>query len=456
MSHIINHRLNQFSWAVAALLLLPLLFTKGMFFDGLTYATIARNLEEGLGTFWAPYYTDYIHPEFYEHPPFSFGIHSVFYRLFGDQPWVDRIYAYSLYGLSILMMRRIWSLFMTAGHRAWIPQLLWTITPGVVWVHQNNMLETPLNAGALGVTWLLIEGTIKRNYFWSFLAGVLFYISLGIKGPVSGFVIMVLPVLALLFPEHRKSAIWSGLVMIVSFSILFSYSYLYLPDFTKFFEGYLNRQLIPSLSGMREQAGSVSSSLFSIAKQLAIPLIILIVLRLRKKEAYRMRRESLFFFILALCATIPFLFMDRQHHYYFMPAMAYWMLGFAILMEQHAWPWSIQRKKWVMRLTIANLSMWALAIGLSIYFSKSPSRDKHAIKAMNEIGSTFPQVTIQVAHLPTQWKLAAIAARYEKIQLSESSQNLYLVSEGDVPPVGFTLLKEYPKAGFDIYKKATP
>ena len=106
MSHIINHRLNQFSWAVAALLLLSLLFTKGMFFDGLTYATIARNLEEGLGTFWEPHYTAYIHPEFYEHPPFSFGIHSIYYRLFGDQAWVDRFYAYTLYGLSILMMRR--------------------------------------------------------------------------------------------------------------------------------------------------------------------------------------------------------------------------------------------------------------------------------------------------------------------------------------------------------------
>ena len=67
----------------------------------------------------------------------------------------------------------------------------------------------------------------------------------------------------------------------------------------------------------------------------------------REKEEgklYKMRRESAFFFIIALCATIPFLFMDRQHHYYFMPAMAYWMLGFAILMEQNPWPWGIQRK----------------------------------------------------------------------------------------------------------------
>ena len=52
MSHIINYRLNQFSWAIAAVLLLPLLFKQGMFFDGLTFASIARNLNEGVGQFW--------------------------------------------------------------------------------------------------------------------------------------------------------------------------------------------------------------------------------------------------------------------------------------------------------------------------------------------------------------------------------------------------------------------
>ena len=146
MSHIINYRLNQFSWAVAAVLLLPLLFTQGMFFDGLTFAAIARNLNEGVGQFWSPQYTPFVHPEYYEHPPFSFAIHSIYYRLFGDQPWVDRFYAYTLYGLSILMIRRIWALLIPSGHRGWIPQLLWTLTPTVLWVHQNNLLEAPLNA----------------------------------------------------------------------------------------------------------------------------------------------------------------------------------------------------------------------------------------------------------------------------------------------------------------------
>jgi len=99
--------------------------------------------------------------------------------------------------------------------------------------------------------------------------------------------------------------------------------------------------------------------------------------------------------------------------------------------------------------------MWVIAIGLSIYFSKSPSRDKHVIKAIKAIGADYPETSIQVAHLPSQWKWAAIAARYEKIQLCEAPQDLYLNVRGDTPPEGFELLAEYPNAGFDIYKKAT-
>ena len=456
MSHIINHRLNQFSWAVAAFLLLPLLFTKGMFFDGLTYATIARNLDAGVGTFWAPHYTPYIHPTFFEHPPFSFGLHSVFYRLFGDQAWVDRIYPYTLYGLSILMLRRIWVLFIPAGHRAWIPQLLWTVTPTVLWVHQNNMLEAPLNAAVLAVVWLLIEGTFKRNYFWSGLAGLAFFVAIGIKGPVGLFPLVTLPLLAVFFPEHRKAAFISMFTMVVVFSSLFSYFYLYQPDFEKFFNGYLDRQLLPTLSGKREHSGSAWMSILEVAKQLAIPAIVLLILSIRRKAWYTFRKETLFFFLIAISGTVPFLFMDRQHHYYFMPAMVFWMLGFAMLFEQNAWPWTIQRKKWVKRITLTNLSLWFVAVALTLYYSKSPSRDRHAIKALAEISAQHPGAHIQVSHLEEEWKLAAIGARYSKLYFSNAPQELFLTTGEEIAPAGYSLLKEYPKAKITLYKKATP
>lgn len=452
MSHIINYRLNQLSWALAALLLLPLLFTKGMFFDGLTYASIARNLNDGIGSFWAPSYTPSVHPTFYEHPPFSFGLHSVFYRLFGDQPWVDRIYPYTMYGVSVLMLRRIWSLFIPAGHRAWIPQLLWTLTPTVVWVHQNNMLEAPLAAATLCVVWLLFEGTIKRNYFWSALAGVVFFFALGIKGPVSLFPLVTLPIMATLYPEHRKAALWSLFTMITSFSALFSYFYLYQPAYSEFFSTYLDRQLLPTLSGDREQSGSALMSVLEVLKQLALPIVVWLIFRFKLGKRYRIQRGSIFFFLIALSGTVPFLFMDRQHHYYFMPTMAFWMLGFGIHLAQNPYPWTIQRSKWVKVFTFANLGIWLVAVVLSLYFSKSPSRDKHLLNAVEYIDENYDPKAIQVSSLSEHWKLVAIAERYSSIHLSEKELE-YRLSESNRPLEGEIMVHEFEKANLYLFQK---
>ena len=456
MSHIINYRLNQFSWAVAAVLLLPLLFTQGMFFDGLTFSTIARNLNEGIGQFWSPQYTPFVHPEYYEHPPFSFAIHSVYYRLFGDQPWVDRFYAYTLYGLSILMIRRIWALLIPSGHRGWIPQLLWTLTPTVLWVHQNNILEAPLNAATLAVVWLLIEGTWKKNYFWSALAGILFFIALGIKGPVALFPLIVLPLVAVLYKEYRTNALISAIMMILSCSLLFTYFYMYVPDFAKFFEGYLNQQLLPSLRGLRGAESSVLLSLLELAKQLLLPTIVLVILAWRRGGNYPLRRESILMFTVAICATVPFLFLHRQEHYYFMPSMAYWMLAFGMLYEQAPWPWGINRKRWVKYISLTNLTLWLAAIVLTLYFSKSPSRDNDTIKAYQSMASDFKLQVVQVRDLNDFWKDNAIASRYNKLYLTERAQPYFLIRLGGPAPEGFEVEATFEKAKLVLYKKATP
>jgi len=74
--------------------------------------------------------------------------------------------------------------------------------------------------------------------------------------------------------------------MVVVFSALFSYFYIYQPDFQKFFNGYLDRQLLPTLSGEREQSGSAMMSLLEMLKQLAIPMLVLAILTIRRKSVY--------------------------------------------------------------------------------------------------------------------------------------------------------------------------
>ena len=58
----------------------------GIHGDGLEYATIARNMADGVGTFWKPYLDGAIHPVFHEHPPLVVELDVIV----GDGPARDR------------------------------------------------------------------------------------------------------------------------------------------------------------------------------------------------------------------------------------------------------------------------------------------------------------------------------------------------------------------------------
>ena len=73
--------------AVVALLLaltIPRMAQRGMFSDGLLYATIARNMAIGVGSLWAPSYTQTAWTEFYEHPPLGLALEAVAFHALGD------------------------------------------------------------------------------------------------------------------------------------------------------------------------------------------------------------------------------------------------------------------------------------------------------------------------------------------------------------------------------------
>jgi len=88
---------SWWGWAAVLFLitavLLPQLTTWGMFVDGVTYATISRNLALGIGTWWKPCYTETLGARFHEHPPLVFVIQSLFFRLFGERYLVEKAYS---------------------------------------------------------------------------------------------------------------------------------------------------------------------------------------------------------------------------------------------------------------------------------------------------------------------------------------------------------------------------
>src|SRR5438270_12380916 len=133
--------------SVYCLLVLPRMLSHGMFVDGITYASVARNMAENYGSFWRPYYTATVYPIFYEQPPLGFWLQSWAYRLFGDAAYIEALWGVLTGALILVGLRSVWRCntprnYVLAG--AWFPILLFVIIPMTSWILSNNMLENTM------------------------------------------------------------------------------------------------------------------------------------------------------------------------------------------------------------------------------------------------------------------------------------------------------------------------
>ena len=78
-----------------------------MFFDGGIYATLARNLAEGRGSMWAPYFSDTLFPTFAEHPPLMFWLQAIGFALFGDSIAVEKGFSVVTFIISAVLLFQI-------------------------------------------------------------------------------------------------------------------------------------------------------------------------------------------------------------------------------------------------------------------------------------------------------------------------------------------------------------
>ena len=136
--------LLTFVLALYCLLLGYKLLRLGQHGDGVEYASVARNLADGVGTFWKPYLDDYLHPVFHEHPPFVFWFQSLFFRIFGNGPYLEAFYGFFM-GLLILCFTGLFWQQIRRDFRypevgSWWPMMLMVPLPIFTYMLQVNRI----------------------------------------------------------------------------------------------------------------------------------------------------------------------------------------------------------------------------------------------------------------------------------------------------------------------------
>jgi 4-amino-4-deoxy-L-arabinose transferase-like glycosyltransferase len=327
---------------VAMALMLPNIMSRGMFLDGVTYATVSRNLAEGHGSFWMPFYTDTLYPHFFEHPPLVFGIESVFFRVFGNGYFVEKFYSLLTFLVTGWLILKIWKLVLAdeASPSKWLPLLLWVITPLVYWTYVNNMLENTMDIFCLGSIAILLYGweTEKRKILIWFASGLLIFGGLLCKGPFALFPLAIpflywLILRSIKFGEVIISTTVISAVLCIGLMLLWQY-----PPARNNLNGYLHVQLLASLNGKREH---VTGSHFVLLKDLGsqlIPIFILLACtwgasKIWKGSGIKINiRVAMFFLLTGMAASFPVMISPKQMIHYVIGSIPFYGMAAAVVL----------------------------------------------------------------------------------------------------------------------------
>lgn len=459
--------------SVYFLLLGHKLMRLGIHADGMEYANVARNLANGVGTFWKPYHDDIFHPIFHEHPPLVFWIQSLFFKLFGEGPYIENFYGL-IVGLVIfscmaLFWQRVRHDFQHSSLGSWWPILLMVSLPIFSYILQINRLVNTFTIFAIiGSFFAYLSAT--KNKLWivfSLITGVFIYLGFIAKGPVALFPI-VIPIMAWMVMKARLSiSVISTLLATATFAaVLLATFYLY-PDSVDFWRGFWRDQVMLSIMSKRAVGDTHWHLVERWAAEMAVPIIIAVVFMALTKIPFRQihfNRPALFFILIGLSSSLPFLISTRQHNRYIFHSYPFYILGLAFLTENIGIKIQTILRE---RRKIRNVTVMLTIVCFLAALSSMVYRKDHIRKGRNEFYNDIYMKNIQLperitisacpgAMIREDW-LFVDMQRFYKISVTHKMGNEYLIVDKNsecIVQKGYQKVNHQPIMKYVLYKKS--
>lgn len=446
----------------------------GLHGDGIEYATVARNLADGVGSFWKPYLDERIHPVFHEHPPLVFWIQSLFFRIFGDGAYFESFYGFFI-GLVILgstagFWHGVRRDFRLPAIGNWWPCLLLVPLPIFTYMLQTNRIVNTWTVIAIIATYISYRSVLANNHriFYSLLSGGIIYLGFLAKGPVAFFIFTV-PIMAWLTLKTKFSkAIAGTLLAVFAFTVLFLATSFLFADSVEFWRGFWQRQIIASLNNERAPGDTHWYLAERWIAEMAVPILVAGALMLVSRVSIRriqFNRMALFFLLVALAASLPFMISARQHARYILHSFPFYILSLAFATENIAKEIeSILTDKRNIRLATGAVAVvfFVVAVISMLYFKDQDAKRRPFYHDFYLQNVELPErITISVCPgdmIYYDW-LFADMQRFYRISLTPEMGHPYLIiaknSNCEVPQ-GYHIVGPKPTIKYLLYKKTDP
>jgi 4-amino-4-deoxy-L-arabinose transferase-like glycosyltransferase len=406
------------------------LFTPGQFMDGATYASISRNLSQGIGSFWELFYTPYLYPNFIEHPPFFFWIQSLFFKVIGDKWYTEDIMGVLLWAITALGIEKIgkWSNLSNRGIQ-WA-LIFWAIIPIVCWSYGNNLLETLVSPLTVWSVAFASYGIQKKHQSLIFISGFLISFAFLTKGPVGLFPLSFPFFWHITSDSNRKFRliiihsfqILLGTLIAISILLAFESSNAYL-------HAYWSKQVINSIS----KIATVDNRLYIVGSyltQLILPFLIALTIHIFNKGSRWKGKnisKSLTFGLFSLSAVIPMIISLKQSDFYSVPAYPFAAISMAFWIEKeliNLHDFRTQSKLWVIIICLIT------GIGFRALPIVKNNRDFMLRESIEHLSRNYKGEIMKVdSVLFKNWNLHAQCARYGPIYLVEDKENSELIRQ---------------------------
>ncbi|MDF1761476.1 MAG: glycosyltransferase family 39 protein [Coxiellaceae bacterium] len=445
--------------AVIGFLLLPL-FQRGMFSDGVAYATIARNMAMGVGSLKTPYFTSAVFPHFFEHPPLGLWLQSFFFKAFGDHYYTERLFCLAEIVITFFATAYLWRRsFRDRTMRAyyWVPIVLLMLNPLLVSNLYSNMLDSTVLCFGLLTTACLID--TARMGQWRYLACMLAasFILAGFlaNGPVIFFTLTV-PLLSSITRKDRsfKTALYETIVVVLTLAAMALCVFTLNPGLWLNIKTYISSQVLPSTVGNRINPDTVGLGRLLIVKKIVekiLPamglLVILLICRQIKLAGFNrlsLKRDAIFYLLLGLMASLPIALAHRQSSNYVLPAMPF----FALAIVQYVTPafftisQKLNRHRMMVRVVfIASIISLSAALWLFAIKHGELKRDQAMITDIKIISAVVGEgnsLTAAPSITHPYWVLVGYFGRYSRINVvRDPAARYYLTYKHQTAPTGY-------------------
>lgn len=410
------------------LMISPQLLSKGMFMDGIIYASIAENLSLGNGSFW---HLKYISPteDFIGHPPLAMYLQSFFYKLFGSAHYVDKLYGFLLFILTclaaILLFKKLSPKYANSYP---LVVVFMIVIPMVLWSTANNMLENTVALFTTLAIYFLIQ--TKKNYVRNaIIAGALLYLGFLSKGLVALFPLSV-PFWLLVF---KRTTIKTSLIMLstalLSILLIALLVHLIEPDSTLFLKLYFQEQIINSV----EQRVTVSSRFQVLIDYfsniiIALVIVVLVLFRFKFKPYHDELKQGWMLFCIALSGVVPIMISMKQSEFYSLPAMPITAVALAFVAAPYLQN-TLDKIYTFSFLKPLSIALVTLGVASSVYFKDTVFRDEELLNDFEQIYALLEeQNVLQVNENNfTDWKAFAYFYRFHKVSLGSNPQGPYFM-----------------------------